>query len=99
MAWTVYRIPAAKRGEIDTALRDDLVSRQSHTVRDSASAGGPPGLLYVMVEGSGEAVARAEGLLGPLGEKIPGAEGEAVHRKFKDEEEAASSGMGLFFTE
>ena len=46
-----------------------------------------------------EAVARAEGLLKPLAEPMEPAQREAIYRKFKDEEEAASSGMGLFFTE
>ena len=75
------------------------MSRQSHKLRDAASAGGPNGQLYVLIEGSPEGVRRAEELLGPIGTKLPAADGEALYRRFKDEEEAASAGMGLFFTE
>ena len=99
MAWTLFLVPTTKRTELDAVLRDDAISRQSHTVRDAAAAGGPAGELYVMIEGAPEAVDRAKSLLGPLGKHLAGPDGEAVHRRFKDEEESASSGMGLFFTE
>ena len=53
----------------------------------------------MLIEGSAEAIRRADELLGPLGKKPAAAEAEALYRRFKDEEEAASAGMGLFFTE
>ena len=99
MAWTIYSVPTGKRSELEAALKDDLVSRQSQKVRDAAALGGPADRLYVLVEGSTEGVQRADTLITPLGEKLAAAEGTALHQKFKDEEEAASAGMGLFFTE
>jgi hypothetical protein len=99
MTWTLYRIPSDRRAELDPALRDDVVSRQSQKVRDAASVGGPAGETYVLVEGSPDGIRRAEELLTPLGTKLTGTEGEALYRRFKEEEEQASSGMGLFFTE
>jgi len=99
MAWTIYSVPTGKRTDLDAALKDDVVSRQSQKVRDAGAMGGPADRLYVLVEGSEEGVRRAESLLGPIGEKLPPADGAALHQRFKDEEEAASSGMGLFFTE
>jgi len=99
MASIVYEIAAAKRTELDAALRDDLVSRQSQKVRDAPSAGGPAGQLYVVVSGTAEAVARADTLLAPIGQKLPTADADALLKKFQDEDDAASAGMGLFFTE
>lgn len=99
MAWTLFIVPTTKKTELDAALKDDVVARQSQKVRDAPSAGGPAGQLYVLIEGGAEAVARAETLLAAVGTKVPGADGETLYRKFKDEEEAASAGMGLFFTE
>jgi hypothetical protein len=99
MAWTIFSVPATKRSELDAVLRDDQVSRQSQKVRDAASIGGPSGTLYVLVEGTTEAVRRAEELLGPVGTRLPSTEAEALFRRFKDEEDSASAGMGLFFTE
>jgi len=99
MAWTIYAVPSAKRAELDQALKDDQVSRQSQKVREASALGGPSDRLYVLVEGAAPAVERAQGLLDPLGTRLTGADGEGLYRKFKDEEEAASAGMGLFFTE
>lgn len=99
MAWVLFTVPAVRRSDLDNVLRDDLLARQSQKVREAASAGGPPGEYYVLLEGSPEAMARAEALLGPVGQKMPDPEGAAVYRRLKDEEENASAGMGLFFTE
>ena len=97
MAWTLFLVPAAQRGALDAALRDDQLSRQSQTVRDAATYSGPADSLYVLLEGAPEAVRRAEELIGPLGTKP--ADGERVYRRIKDDEESASAGMGLFFTD
>ena len=99
MAWTLYSVPTTKRTELDAALKDDVVSRQSQKVREAAAMGGPSDRLYVLVEGSAEGVRRAGELLAPFGTVLPAAEGEALHTKFREEEDAASAGMGLFFTE
>ena len=99
MAWTLFSVPTTKRAELDAALKDDRVSRQSQKVRDAAAMGGPAGATYVLVEGAADAVKRAEELLGPLGTHLAPADADPLYRKFKDEDEAASAGMGLFFTE
>jgi 3-hydroxyisobutyrate dehydrogenase-like beta-hydroxyacid dehydrogenase len=97
--WSLFAIPAAQRAQLDAALKDDTVSRQSQKVRDAAALGGPAGETYVLVEGSADGVRRADELLTPLGKKLTGADGDGLYAKFKAEEEAASAGMGLFFTE
>jgi hypothetical protein len=99
MAWTLFSVPSTKRAELDAALRDDRVSRQSQKVRDATAMGGPSGATFVLIEGAADAVQRAEELLGPIGTKLPSADAEPLYRRFKDEEESASAGMGLFFTE
>ncbi|HTT73054.1 MAG TPA: hypothetical protein VMG99_02735 [Thermoplasmata archaeon] len=99
MAWTIFTVPSAKRTELDQVLRDDQVSRQSQKVREASALGGPADAVYVLVEGAEAPVARAAELLGAVGTKLPPAEAEPLYRRFKDEEEAASAGMGLFFTE
>jgi hypothetical protein len=99
VAWTLFVVETAKRSDLDAVLKDDTISRQSQKLRDAASAGGKAGELYVLVEGSDDAVKRADELLAKVGKKLPAAEANPLYRKFKDEEEAASTGMGLFFTE
>ncbi len=99
MTWTLFTVPTSKRAELDAALKDDIVSRQSQKVRDAAAMGGPADQFYVLIEGSEPAIRRAEELLATVGTRPPAAEGEKLYRHFKDEEESASAGMGLFFTE
>ncbi len=99
MAWVLFSVPSAKRGELDAALKDDLVSRQSQTVREAAAMGGAADRTYVLVEGSAEGTRRATDLLAPLAAPVPPNEAEPLYRRFKDEQDAASAGMGLFFTE
>jgi len=99
MAWTLFSVPNTKRTELDAVLKDDRVSRQSQTVREAAAMGGPSGAIYVLVEGAADAVTRAQELLGTVGTRVPPADAEALYRRFKDEQESASAGMGLFFTE
>ncbi len=99
MAWTIFSVPGGKRSELDRVLKDDLVSRQSQKVRDAGALGGPADTIYVLVEGSADGVRHAEELLAPVGTRLTGPDGEGLYRRFKDEEEAASAGMGLFFTE
>jgi len=99
MAWTIFSVPSAKRTELDAALRDDVVSRQSQKVRAAGALGGPADALYVLVEGSPEAIRRTEELLGTVGKRLIAPESDALLVRFKEEEEAASAGMGLFFTE
>lgn len=99
MSWTLFSVPTTKRTELDAALKDDRVSRQSQTVRDAPAMGGPAGSTYVLIEGAADAVHRAEELLASVGTRLPPADADALYKRFKDEEESASAGMGLFFTE
>ncbi|HTW77195.1 MAG TPA: hypothetical protein VMG14_05455 [Thermoplasmata archaeon] len=99
MAWILFAVASAKRTELDAVLHDDQLSRQSQKVRDAGALGGPADQVYVLLEGSPEAMRRAEELLAPVGTRLSAADAESLYRKFKEEEEAASAGMGLFFTE
>ena len=99
MPTTIFLVAAGRRAELDQALSDDQIARQSRKIRDAATLGGPPGELYVLIEGAAEAIARADALLAPLGRKLPEPERAALERRFREEDESASAGMGLFFTE
>lgn len=99
MAWVIFEVPNDRRAKLDEALRDDLVGRQSQKLRDAATLGGRSGHVYIQVDGSPEAVSRAEALLKEVGTKLPPTEAEALRKRLQDEDEAASQGMGLFFTE
>ncbi|MHB1435391.1 MAG: hypothetical protein ACYCPN_05695 [Thermoplasmata archaeon] len=99
MAWTLFEVPQARRTELDELLKDDLISRQSHKLRDAATLGRSSGSLLVLIEGAPEAVARAEGRLATVGTALPKAEADRIYRALREEDDTASAGMGLFFTE
>ncbi|MGA8542392.1 MAG: hypothetical protein WB947_02445 [Thermoplasmata archaeon] len=99
MAWTLFAVPSTKRAELDAVLKDDILSRQSQKVRDAKAVGGPADTTYVLLEGAADAMKRADDLLGPVGTKLAPNEATPLYQRFKDEEESASAGMGLFFTE
>ncbi len=99
MAWTLFSVPAGKKSELETVLKDDQLSRQSQKVREAASAGGAAGELYVLLEGAPDVMQRADSLLAAVGTKVPAADAEKIYQRFKEEEENASAGMGLFFTD
>ena len=99
MAWILFAVPTAQRTSLEAALKDDTISRQSQKVRDAAAMSGPSDTTYVLIEGTPDGIRRSEELFGPLGKRLVGPEGESLYARFKAEEEAASVGMGLFFTE
>lgn len=99
MAWTIFRVPSARKAELDGALADDLVARQSRKIRDAATLGGPAGELFVLIDGTPEGVARAETVLGPVGTKLAGADAEKLYAQLAEEDQASAAGMGLLFTD
>lgn len=99
MASTLYAIPSTKRTELDAILQEDRIARQSQKIRDATTLGGKAGELFVRIEGSDEAIRAAEELLAKIGTKLPPAEAERVLARLKEEDDSASAGMGLFFTE
>lgn len=95
--YRIFRVPPAHAPKIDDLFHDDLVSRQSLLVRDARSLGvGGEGTI-VLVEGSDEAVARAESLLAGVGTRLAGAEADAAYQRFRAQDDEAASGMGLLF--
>jgi hypothetical protein len=99
MPWVLFDVPNDRRSKLDEVLRDDLIGRQSQKIRDAATLGGPSGHVYVQIEGSPEAVSRAEMMLKEIGSPLAPKEAEALRGRLQAEDEAASEGMGLFFTE
>lgn len=99
MAAILFVVPGSKRSELDTILKEDRIARQSQKIRDASTLGGKSGELFVLVEGSDDVVRTAAEMLAKIGEKLPPAEHEQVLRRMQEEDESASAGMGLFFTE
>src|SRR5207253_958170 len=73
--YRVFRLTPAQADQANVLTADDVVSRQSVTVRDAKSLGLKGDSRYVVVEGSEAAVARATELLKGI-PPLKGAEAE-----------------------
>lgn len=93
----VFRFLAPEAEKADLLLKDDVVSRQSVTVRDARSLGLPGTDRYVLVEGSETGAARAVDLLKGIAQPLDGVEADGVYRRFRAQDEEAASGMGFIF--
>jgi hypothetical protein len=95
MPYRVYRVRGADRARLDEALGDDVLSRQSLTLRDARHFGRAEDALYLFVEGTEAGVLRADQVLLYFAE--PAADAEALYGLLKDEEDAAASSLGSVF--
>lgn len=95
MAYAIYGVKKEFVSKIETLLKDDIVSRQSIKVRDAAVLGIQKDVRYVLVEGSEEAIKRADELFKDIAEKESGADAEKAYAAFKAEDENVASGMGF----
>jgi hypothetical protein len=95
MPFQVYRVKSADRAKMDEALNDDVLSRQSIIIRDARSFGDTGDGVLLFVEGAEAGIQRADAVLLPFAERAPNA--ADLHRKLKDEEDEAASGLGSIF--
>ena len=95
--YRVFRLPPAQADKTNLLLADDVVGRQSITVRDAKSLGLPGDDRYVLVEGNEAALARADELMKEVAKPLAASEAEGIHRRFRSQDDEAASGMGLIF--
>ena len=97
MPYAVYAVKREHIGKIDEVLKDDLVSRQSISVRDSDVFKLKDHGVFVLVEGSEAAMKRAVEIFSPIGARLEGEKKSMVYDRFKEEEGNVLGGMGLIF--
>ncbi|MFO7792205.1 MAG: hypothetical protein R6W73_04375 [Candidatus Saliniplasma sp.] len=94
--YAVFEVESEKFDLIQDVLSDELVSKQTTSIRDGKSLGMKEDVNYFLVEGSEEAINRAEELFEY--EDVPKAENaEDVKAAIEKEDEAAAQGMGTVF--
>ena len=96
MAFEVFNVPKEKKGEINKGTSDDLIGRQSISTRDAKALGMEGDIVFLMIEGSDEAVDKARTILSDAGIQAAANSAE-IHEKIKKEEESAADGMGMIF--
>jgi len=98
MGYVIFEVPSDQQGKINTLIKDDLVSRQSIVTRDAKSLGIDKDVSYVKIDGSEDALKKAEEIAEELGfKKLDEKEASEIEGKIREEEESAASGMGMIF--
>jgi hypothetical protein len=95
--YRVFRIPPAQADKANLLIGDDLVGRQSVTVRDAKALGLKGDDRYVVVEGSEPALVRAVDLLKGTADPLDAVKADDIYRRFRVQDDQAASGMGLIF--
>ncbi len=93
MNYVIFKVRKENKARIDEALKIDIISRQSITVRDGEGLGLDEH-TYVLIEGSEEAIEEAKKAFDFA--EIP-ENPEKIYEKFREQEDDAASGMGLIF--
>ncbi len=78
-------------------LKDDLISRQSINFRDMASLGLKEDGYYLDLDGSEEAVKKAQEILKDLVKEVTGSDKDKVLEIITKQEESANAGFGSIF--
>ena len=76
---------------------DDVVSRQSITIRDNAAIGEKKEGYYIQVEGDPKAIGTAKAILKGMATELKGKEAGKIESAIESQEESAASGFGAIF--
>jgi len=99
MEYAIFEINADKESDAKMLEEDDLISRQTITIRNAKALGLDGDSTYIKIEGNPEAIERAVEMVedNELGEKLSEKEAKEIYDKIAEEEESASHGMGMIF--
>ena len=95
MAYVIVRLKSDEKVLEKSLLSEDIITRQSISIREGEALGKEGGVEYILVEGSEEAVERVKEIA--PNNILEGKEAEEIYNKIKAEEENAVSGMGFVF--
>ena len=98
MTYIIFEVKSDEIGKIDKIIKDDLVSRQSILTRDSSSLNVKGQFSYLKIEGSDEGLKKAEELAKELGlKKLTAKKANEINKKIQEQEDSATTGMGMIF--
>ena len=97
MSYAVFSVDKTQASKINKILKDDLISRQSISIRDASALTIDKDVRYVLIEGTDEALKKAEELFGDLGKKEDEEEAKNIYNKIKNEEGEVAHGVGFIF--
>lgn len=97
--YVLFEVKPHEAGKIDDVLSDqadDLVSRQSVTIREGGALGFPDLGRLVLIEGSEAGVAHAIRKFA-FATQLKGERADSVYRAIKSQEDDVASGIGMIF--
>ena len=97
MSYVIFSVDKSQVSKVNQILRDDLVSRQSIALRDASALNIEKDVRYVLIEGTDEAMKKAEELFAEVGKKEEGEEAKSIYDKIKNEESEVAEGVGFIF--
>lgn len=97
MSYAIFCVEKTQASKINKILRDDLISRQSILVRDATALNIEKDVRYVLIEGTEDALKKAEELFSETGKKIADEDAKTIYNKIKSEEQDVATGVGLIF--
>lgn len=97
MSYAIFSVNKSQASKINKILKDDLVSRQSISIRDASALNIDKDVRYVLIEGTDEAIKKAEELFKDTGTKEGEEEAKNIYNKIKSEESDVAQGVGLIF--
>jgi hypothetical protein len=92
----IYKIPVAKKSEMERILAMDEIFRLSITLKDSSILG-EEGYQYLILEGIEERLRIARAELSKISEKMDGSKAKKVQEIVEKEREAANESFGSIF--
>lgn len=95
--YTVLKVEKKNQARIDDLYKDDLVSRQTIIKREGVSLNLEPDYIYILIEGSEEAVKRAMEIGEKFSVKIEKNEIDSIYKKIKEQDESSLEGFGSIF--
>ena len=97
MDFEIIRLPKGSSAVLGKIVQDDLVSRQTIAVRDTASVGLEGEDTIILIEGSRDALEKAKEILADDGSLLVDNEKKDVYDKIKEAEDNVAEGLGLMF--
>jgi len=94
----VFFLTKEKFGEAKTKVyADDLVARQSITVRENSALGLKKEGYYMQIEGDAESIKKAKELMSGMAKELTGKEAKDVISAIEEQESSAAAGFGAIF--
>ena len=83
MSYAIFSVEKTQASKINKILKDDLISRQSISIRDASVLDIEKDVRYVLIEGSDDAIKKAEEMFSDVGKKEGDEEAKNIYDKIK----------------